>query len=330
MQQSTATTLRRPVALAAVALAAVLALAQIRTADATPVAAAATALASSIEDVQASDGHEYNATDSAGHTMDAAEIVQSADGSYLAVYHSMLADGRFHAALATSTDLLHWQRRHDFGPGTSQPDLARADGGRYVLAWEQDPHNHIAVRGYRDLDALIAGHADRAFDAPRTLSACAEGTPSITSVHGGTIELTGHYRNRCDTDHQLRATLTDFTTWQARPDTRIDRALYAWGDGGNIGDRDPVTYQGHRLLLVEGQGRRGDFASWRTYVYDPKSGRAVLAALRTHGGSTAFANPSATRITAPDGTPALLVSVFIPSEGAAAGEAGQLLYWHSL
>jgi hypothetical protein len=329
MQQPTAT-LRRPVALAAVALAAVLALTQIRSADATPVAAAATRLASAIEDVQASDGHEYHATDSTGRTMDAAQIVQAADGTYLAVYHSVLADGRFHAAIATSTDLLHWQRRHDFGAGSSQPDLAGADGGRYVLAWEQDPRNHIAVRAYRDLGALLTGDADRRYDAPLTLSRCSEGTPSITSVHGSTVELTGHYRYRCDTDHQMHATLKDFTTWHAAPDSRIDRALYDWGDGGNIGDRDPVVYQGRRLLLIEGQGSRGDFATWRTYVYDPRSGRAVLAALRTHGGSTAFANPSATRITAPDGRQALLVSVFIPKEGAAAGEAGQLLYWHSL
>ncbi|WP_329114665.1 hypothetical protein [Streptomyces sp. NBC_01465] len=329
MQPSTAT-LRRPVAVAAVALAAVLALAQIRSADATPVAAAATRLASAIDDVRSSDGHTYNTTDSSGRTMDAAQIVQAADGTYLAVYHSMLADGRFHAAVATSTDVLHWQRRHDFGAGTSQPDLARADDGRYVLAWEKDPRNHIAVRGYRDLGALLAGRADHSFDAPLTLSRCSEGTPSITSVHGSTIELTGHYRNNCDTDHQLHATLKDFTTWHAGSDTRLDRALYDWGIGGNIGDRDPVVYQGRSLLLIEGQGRRGDFASWRTYVYDPHSGRAVLASLHTHGGSTAFANPSATRITAPDGRTALLVSVFIPKEGAAAGEAGQLLYWHSL
>ncbi|MBO0516490.1 hypothetical protein [Streptomyces beijiangensis] len=329
MQQPTAT-LRRPVALAAVALAAVLALTQIRSADATPVAAAATHLASAIEDVRSSDGHTYHATDSSGRTMDAAQIVQAADGSYLAVYHSVLADGRFHAAVATSTDLLHWQRRHDFGAGSSQPDLARADGGRYVLAWEQDPRNHIAVREYRDLRALLAGDADRRYDAPLTLSRCSEGTPSITSVHGSTVELTGHFRHDCDTDHQMRATLKNFTTWHAEPDERIDRALYEWGAGGNIGDRDPVVYQGRKLLLIEGQGSRDDFSTWRTYVYDPKSGRAVLAALRTHGGSTAFANPSATRITAPDGRPALLVSVFLPKEGAAAGEAGQLLYWHSL
>lgn len=60
--------------------------------------------------------------------MDAAQIVQppSGSGPYLAVYHTALDDGRFHAAVATSTDLRTWHRRHDFGPGTSQPSLAAA------------------------------------------------------------------------------------------------------------------------------------------------------------------------------------------------------------
>ncbi|MGW3413303.1 hypothetical protein [Streptomyces sp. NPDC000888] len=299
-------------------------------ASAEPASAATARLASLVGDVRDADGYAYDLRDDTGRTMDTAQIIRTPDGTYLAVYHSTLADGRFHSAIATSRDLRTWTRRHDFGAGTSQPTLATDGAGGYVLAYEKDPDNHIAVRGYADLDALLAGKAARAYDAPRTLSRCAEGTPDISSVHDGTVELTGHYRARCDTDRQLRATLRDFKTWHAEPDQRLDRALEAWGTGGNIGDRSSLELGGSELVLIEGQQRREDFGSWRTYAYDPATGRADRLTLRTHGASQAFANPSATWLTDPDGHPALLVSVFVPSEGAAPGEAGQLVYWREL
>ncbi len=281
-------------------------------------------------DVRQADGHAYDVRDHTGRTMDTAEITQTPDGTYLAVYHSTLPDGRFHAAVATSTDLRTWTRRHDFGPGTSQASLVPNGRGGYVLAYEKDPDNHIAVRGYPDLDALLTGEADRAFDAPRTLSRCAEGTPDVTAVDGDTIELTGHYQESCGTDRQLRARLRDFTTWRAEPDDRLDRAVAAWGTAGNIGDRTRVALGGEPIVLIEGQHRRDDFGSWRTYAYDPVTGRADRLTPRTHGGSEALANPSATVLTTPEGRPALLVSLFVPREGAAHGEAGQLVYWREL
>ncbi|MFI7343290.1 hypothetical protein ACIBUY_35740 [Streptomyces sp. NPDC050085] len=320
-------------ALAATALAALLPLTQLIAADADPASTATARFAALAASVTEADGHRYGVTDDTGRTMDAAQIVQSAEGghgTYLAVYHTMLPDGRFHAAVATSADLVHWQRRHDFGPGSSQPALAADGRGGYVLAYEKDPDNHIAVRGYAGLRALLAGRAARSFDAPRTLSRCAEGTPAITAVHGDTVELTGHYRADCDTDRQLTATLRDFTTWHATPDHRLDRAIEAYGNTGNIGDRAPLRLAGRPLVLIEGQRLREDFSSWSTYAYDPASGRADRVALRTRGGSTSFANPSATVLTDPGGHRALLVSLFIPAEGAARGEAGQLVYWREL
>ncbi|MFF3644731.1 hypothetical protein [Streptomyces sp. NPDC002564] len=315
---------------AVLALAVALLLAQLARADAGPASAGTARLAALAAYVTAADGHRYDARDHTGRTMDAAQIEQAQDGSYLAVYHSPLPDGRFHAAVATSTDLRHWHRRHDFGPGTHQASLAHDGRGGYVLAYEKDPRNHIAVRAYRSLPALLDGRAHRSFDAPLTLSRCAEGTPSITAVRGTTVHLTGHYRAGCDTDRQLRATLTGFRHWHAEPDRRLDRAVRARGNGGNIGDRAPVELGGQRVVLIEGQGRRGDFGSWSTYAYDPSSGRADRLDIRTHRGSRAFANPSATLLTDPAGQPALLVSLFVPAEGSAPGESGQLVYWHKL
>ncbi|EGG45844.1 MULTISPECIES: hypothetical protein [Streptomyces] len=283
-------------------------------------------------DVREADGHLYDARDDTGRTMDAAQIVQPPSGPYLAVYHTALEDGRFHAAVATSTDLRTWHRRHDFGPGTSQPSLAATEdsGGDWVLAYEKDPDNHLELRSYPGLTALLTGRPERSFDAPRTLSRCAEGTPDITAARGGTVELTGHYRDRCDTDRQLTAVLHGFRAWRTHPDQRLDHAVRACGPRGNIGDRTSLRLAGHDLVLIEGQLRPDDFGSWRLYGYDPRLGRAEPVAVRTHRGSHALANPSATTITAPDGRRALLVSVFVPREGAAAGEAGELLYWRNL
>ncbi|MEU0964481.1 hypothetical protein ABZ357_03210 [Streptomyces sp. NPDC005917] len=284
-------------------------------------------------DVTQADGADFDARDDTGRPMDTAEITpipEAYGGGYLAVYHTTLADGRFHAAIATSTDLRTWTRRHDFGPGTSQPSLHTDGTGGWVLAYEKDPANHIALRHYPGLTALLTGTADRAFDAPRSLSPCAEGTPDITAVHGDVVELTGHYRADCATDRQLRATLRYFTVWRARPDQRLDMALLAWGTAGNIGDRSRIELLGRPVVLIEGQRLRDDFGSWSTYAYDPASGRADRLSLRTPGGSRAFANPSATLLTDPDGRPALLVSVFIPKEESAPGESGELVYWREL
>ncbi|MEU9383004.1 hypothetical protein AB0D38_19355 [Streptomyces sp. NPDC048279] len=208
-------------------------------------------------------------------TTDTAEITpvpEAYGGGCLAVCHTALADGRFHTAVATSTDLRTWTRRHDFGPGTSQPSLY-ADGtaGR-VLAYERDPANHIAPRHYPSLAALPAGAADHAFDAARTLSRRAEGTPDITAVHGDSVEPTGHYRAGCDIDRQLHATLRDFTVWRARADQRLDLALVAWGTAGNIGDRSRIELLGRPLVLAEGRRLRDDFGSRPVYAYDPVQG----------------------------------------------------------
>lgn len=296
-------------------------------------------LKSLIEDVTAADARRYRTTDDIGREMHCAKIVEDPgadpDRRYLAVYHSALGDGRFHAALATSADLLTWHHARDFGPGSSQPTLAVVPGHGYLLAWEQDPKIHIALRYFSDRETLFGGPPTRAFDARKSLSRCAEGTPTIHSVllnpdiDHSVISLGGHYWWRCDRDRQLTATLTNFKRWKAvrRPD--LDDALLRWQVGGNIGGRDPITFLGRTYAVVEGQFVKGDFGSWRTYVYDYATGTAQPAAIRTDAGSTAFANPHVTALTAPDGRRALAVSLFLPGEGAARNEGGQLIYYRA-
>jgi hypothetical protein len=302
--------------------------------------AARALLKSLVEDVTSADARRYGATDDVGREMHCAKVVQvPRHGTapdepylYLAVYHSVQSDGRFHSALATSCDLTTWRYVRDFGSGSSQPTIALVAGGGCLVAWEQDPNSHIALRYFADLDALFGGRPLRSFDARRSLSRCAEGTPNIDSVtlnpdiNRSVISLGGHYWWRCDRDRQLTATLTDFKRWRVARRPELDEALLRRDVGGNIGGRDPIVFFEHSYALIEAQHVKGDFGSWRTYVYDYATGEAEPASIRTDAGSTAFANPHVTALTAPDGRRALVVSLFLPGEGAAPGEGGQLIF----
>ncbi|MFC8723016.1 sialidase family protein [Kitasatospora sp. NPDC057198] len=288
-----------------------------------------------VGDVRQATAYRYRATDSQGRSMDAAKVIQTAPGSYLATYHTMRSDGRFHAALASSSDLMNWTFVEDFGPGTSQPSIVQLSDGGYLMAWEQDPANHLALRYFPSRADLFAGTFTRQYDAKRSLSSCAEGTPNIYSVRlapdidHSVIELGGHYFSNCDVDRQMRAVLTDFSSWSAVKQNEFDNALLYWGVRGNIGDRDAVQFRGFPYALIEGQYTKNDFGSWRTFLYDYQTGNADPVTVTTHGGSTASANPSVTALTTPSGQPAVLVGLFIPSEGAAPGEAGELLYYRT-
>lgn len=293
-------------------------------------------LSRAIENVTDADGKRYNAKDDTGRVMDTAKIIQDSTGEYLAVYHSLnQAEGRFHVSVATSTDLLTWTFRHDFGPGTHQPTIhALADGADgYVVAWEQDPDNHLAFRYFRNRADLLSGKMAKSFDAPQTLSDCAEGTPNIYSVelergiNRSVIDVGAHYFRECDVDRQQRGTLTNFRSWQAVPQPQVDAPLVAAGVAGNIGDRDDFTDRGRDYLLIEGQFTKGDFGTWRTFLYDVATGEADQLDIQTDGGSTAFANPTITFLRLPDGRRGFVATLFLPSEGAAPGEAGELIYF---
>jgi hypothetical protein len=296
-----------------------------------------------VEDVSGATGRRYDAHDDAGHVMDTAKIIQDTTGGYLAAYHHMAADGHFRTNLATSTDLLnwHWVRElagSNTGPA-SQPTIAQASNGGFVLAWEQERSgggdNHLAFRYFASRTALLAGQVSRSFDAPRQLSTCAEGTPNIYSItlspdiDHSTIDIGAHYWWNCDRDRQQRGRLTNFSAWTTSAQPNFDNALLYWNVGGNIGDRDQVMFRGYSFGLIEGQYTKGDFGSWRTFVYDYQTGNADRTTIHTNGGSTAFANPTVTALRAPNGQPAILVTLFIPSQGAALGESGSLIYYRT-
>jgi hypothetical protein len=292
-------------------------------------------LAGLLGDVRAAGAFRYDARDSAGNRMDTAKVIGGPAGGYLAVYHS----GEV-CHLATSDDLMEWAHRAVVDEPATQPTIAATAGGGLLTAAEfnDGQGGRLRIRHWPTLDALLAGRPTREFLAPRTLSACNEGTPSIRRVdldggpEGSRIELGFHYHRGCQVDRQARGTLTGFRTWTAATDPELDaaveRAAAAAGEriGGNIGDRDHLRHLGRDYDLIEAQGRRGDFATWRVYLHDRTAGTTQRLEIVTHKGSTAFANPTATALRDPAGREAIMVTMFLPMEGAAPGEAGSLLY----
>lgn len=294
-------------------------------------------LASLIEPVGAATAYRYGTRDDRGHSMDTLKVVPAGDGTYLGVYHS-LTGGVFTTMLATSRDLVTWAHAADLEANASQPTIARLPDGAFVVAFEKDTGctgtgpggNCLGFERYPALGPLLSGVPDRAFQAPRTLSKCAEGTPNIYGATASALDVGFHYFRSCDVDRQARGTLSGFAHWSATPQPALDAPFEAFGPRGNIGDRDNLAFAGASYNLHEVQFTKGDFGSWRTYLYEWTTGRASPLAVRTHRGSTAFANPSATVLTAPSGRPAVLTTLFIPVQGAAKGEAGELVYYREL
>jgi hypothetical protein len=264
--------------------------------------------------------------------MDTAKIIEDPDGGYVAIYHSHI-DGAFRVSIATSTDLLDWTFEQELGVDASQPTLLALPDGGFVVAWEQEPSNHLAFRYYGSRADLMDGMVSRSFDAPRTLSNCAEGTPNIYSVamspdiDHSIIDVGAHYYSNCDRDLQQRGTLNNFESWDAEAQNELNAALMQLGVEGSIGDRDAVLYEGYLYGLIEGQFARGDWATWRPFLYDYQTGDVEQLNIVTHGGSTAFTNPTITNLRTSDGENALVVTLFVPNEGAAPGESGELIYY---
>ena len=302
---------------------------------------AADRIQSILGNVVGSTGHRYDAKDSTGRTMDTAKIIANPSGGYLSVYHT----GDM-VNLATSTDLLTRAFLRTLDPQATQPTIAALPTGGFLTGVEFNDQagsgGRLRLRHYADFPALCAAEFDREQTIARTLSACNEGTPNIYSVtptpdiDNSVIDLGFHYHRNCRVDRQARGRLTDFSAWTAVFATDLDRGLVAAAAargrsvGGNIGDRDSMTLDAVRYNLHEVQYRRNDFGSWRIYLYDWGTGSVEYLPVVTHGGSTAFANPTATLVTGPSGTPAVVVTLFVPTEGAAPGEAGELIFYREL
>ncbi|WP_447154922.1 hypothetical protein [Nakamurella sp. GG22] len=269
--------------------------------------------------------------------MDTLKIIDGPAGGYLGVYHT--GDT---VNLAVSDDVLTWTLVTCLDGQATQPTIRALPSGGYLTAVEFNTQRGsggmLRFRHYPDLDALLAGESDRDRTVQRTLSACNEGTPHVSSVEWGSgiddsvIEVGFHYQRRCDVDRQAGGVLSGFDRWNAVADTARDQRIAAAATAayrrvrGNIGGRDAVRVDGAVQTVYEVQHRKNDFSSWRIYLEDDR-GAVSPVPVSTHGGSTAFANPKVTAIMSPSGVPALAVTLFVPVEGAAPGEAGELIHY---
>ena len=297
-----------------------------------------------VQDVRSASGYRYSARDDRGDSMDTLKIVTNPAGGYVGVYHITVA-GRRHVRVGTSTDLLHWKARTVLANDGSQPTIARLAGGTFLVAYEQEvgcvgagapatnPNGRcLRFLHYPSLTALLTRRADASFQTKRTMSGCAEGTPNIYAAHlnpdlaHSRIRVGFHYQRRCQFDRQAIGTLTNFSHWAAEAPSLPNGTIQALGAQGHIGDRDSIWFDSVQYRLIEGQLALNDFSSWRTFLYSQDFG-AKLLDLRTHRGSTAFANPTATRVVAPGGGEAIVITQYIPASGAAPGEAGELIYY---
>jgi hypothetical protein len=298
-------------------------------------AEAATPLRTIVEGVPGSTAYRYGTRDSMGNSMDTLKVVSHPYGGYRGVYHTFV-NGRPVVKFATSLDLINWRYQADLAQNASHATIYNLPGSAALVAFERQTGctgggNCITLRYYESESALQRGAASRWLTLPRTLSSCAEGTPSITSATStlSSIQISFHYFKDCKTDRQGRGTLRAFDplTWTSSTAPSLDAGIIAAGasPGGHVGDRDAGFYDGASQRLFEGQLVPDDFSSWRNFLW-VGSGATQLA-IRTHGGSTAFANPTFTALTLPTGQAGVVVTQFVPVSGAAPGEAGELVYY---
>ena len=294
---------------------------------------AAIPLVTVVEDVPGSSAFRYGTRDNLGNSMDALKVVKSPFGGYLGVYHSV-ADGRSTVRVASSVDLLNWRFQATLADNGSQPTIHRLARGASLVAYESHvtcggPGRCLALRYYATESALLSGAASRRLVLPRTLSACAEGTPNVFSATAdlSSIDLGFHYSRDCDVDRQARGTLRNFdpTTWGPVATPNIDEAIFAGGASpdGDVRDRDGNAYDGAFHRLYEGQ--LAAVSAWRNFLM--VGGVATQLATRTHGGSRGFSKPTFTSLALPNGEPGVVVTQYVTSSGAAPGEMGELVYY---
>jgi len=282
-----------------------------------------------IQNVKGSSGHIYDAKDDGGNTCTSASIVPNPKGGYVAVYHTYIGNSYFAVSLGTSQDLLHWRFVRQLGQHASQPCIFNSNG-HFIVAWEQDPNNHIQFRWFNTIDDLLNGVVAKTYDAPDDASPCAEGTPNIYSVRGTTpdnvtVSVGCHYYRECKVDRQAQGTMKNFRSWSSSDNSKMNNAIEYWGVKGNIGQRSSTAFKGHQFALIEGMKEPGNWATWGLYTYDYETGNADKLTIATDKGTTAFANPRVEVMNGPNGSPAVVWTMFVPGEGAAEGEGGEVI-----
>ena len=222
----------------------------------------------------------------------------------------------------------------------------------------------LGIRQFASTQHLVSGLNDATaqFRIPNSISKI-EGTPSIDrwDPSNRNVCIWFHFHNDTNMrDMVARGTLTGFPgatpSWVAEPHHAYNHRAMAVGVSGNIGGRhrlavnDVGTHDGGSaptttsIILQEGNVQLPpllptDWASWRVWLYrDGLNHTLTMLNVQTHSKSLSIANPWADVLECPfrncsaesrEGSAGmcLVVGYFIFGEGAAHGEAGQLLFY---
>lgn len=262
--------------------------------------------------------------------MDALEVQQESDGSYVGVYHTPVPNRPDQAALhiATSSDLLGgWTRQTTLNCSfASQGTLRRLYDGRYLLAFERNdqppyPFHHatIEVRLYDNLAALLGNNPMKTFDTPWVPDSHAQGTPNFRWIqYDGNpdtmkIELGFHfYRGdgRAARDYNAIGVVTGFKQWGFEENTKLNQLLDVYADG-NMGDRTFIVYKKRPYTIVEAQTNQFDFSSFRLYLYDEVAETLTPLSIQTPTEGQGIGNASLSVINDASGNMKLFMSMFV-------------------
>ncbi|RIA09305.1 hypothetical protein OE09_1134 [Flavobacteriaceae bacterium MAR_2010_72] len=275
----------------------------------------------------------YKLKDDTNKIIEVLRVVQAneIEYKYLGVYHRMVGRNHFILFLAGSNDLKTWNFITELGDRSHQGDIKKWGSG-YLLVNEEDKKegsNNIRVRFYASYHDLCKNRPKYSKALARNFSKYAEGTPDIRKIEGdspnnSTILLGFHYFNNGDVDYQAMGILKDFSHWKAWKDEISNKNIIDMGFKGNIGARSAFTVTGSDFVLLEAQGRKRDFSSWRLLLGD--GAFYTTLNLKTPKNASSFANPGVSKIADNE----LAITTFLPTEGNSGGENGQLLYTISI
>lgn len=298
-------------------------------------------LKSFLENMPAQGKAKYDVKDNKNNGLDTIKIIENPTGGYLGIYHYAI-NGVFYLKLAKSSDLLNWTHIADLDSYAGFGDIQKLSDNGFLAVYEKIAAggelgpNWIRFRYYKDLSSLLAGNFQKEFNARRSLSPAAEGTPNIYSVNlspdidNSQIDLEFHYYRNSSVDRQAKGKLTNFSSWEASVETDLNNKLDSLvGEKGGFGDRDDFVFQNKQYLILEAQSQQGDFGTWRTYLYNRKTGTTQLLELKTPHNAKGFANPTLTILTSPEGKKVAVATFFIFG-ATAPGEGGPSIFYREL
>jgi len=323
-------------------------------------------LLGALGNVSAAPWATYGTKDQQGQSLDCLGAVRLENSDGLAgPYHVSTGDDTFALYLATTEDPgsgSGWTTR----PEPGRPLFDRASMGKlysafdgFLLLFEKNDQESgpcVAAAYFESWEHLANGTVAAYFQSTRTLDGPAEGTPNLLrapegdSIFDSTLTIGLHFYKDGSVDQQAVAVLEDFgKSWTTMPLTTVNEWVLADGYQGKVGARETFQLEATGTQVwaaLEAQETLDAWDSWRILVGD---GLGYIAAnIKTSGGSSSLANPSVRSSTlntngnargrthkgfrsgqasaTRDSAGPLVVTLFVPSEGSAPGESGELVY----